>query len=216
MSGLTLYGYWRSGPSYRVRIAMALKGLAYRYVGVNLLAGEQTEPDNAARHPLRLVPSLELADGRILTQSPAILEWLDEVYPAVPLLPAEPMARAQIRAMAALIGCDIHPLHNLRILGYLGAEMGHDNESRLLWSRHWISQGFAGLEALLKHTEPGPYCWGDMPSLADIYLIPQVYSARRWGIDMASYPRLAAIEAAALTHPAFAAAHPDQQPDAVK
>lgn len=215
MSGLVLYNYWRSGPSYRVRIALALKGLAFQYVGVNLLEDEQAGPENAARHPLRLVPSLRLRDGRLLTQSPAILEWLEETYPDPPLLPADPFARVQVRAMAAMIGCDTHPLHNLRVLRYLETQMGQDGAARSAWARHWLEVGLAGLEAILAQAPPGQFCWGDAPGLADIYLAPQLLSARRFGITVADYPRLAAIEAAALAHPAFAAAHPDRQPDAV-
>lgn len=215
MSSLTLYNYWRSGPSYRVRIALALKGVAYRYVGVNLLADEQAGPENRSRNPLGLVPSLELGDGRILTQSPAILEWLEETFPDPPLLPNDPFARAQVRAMAALIGCDVHPLHNLRILRYLETQMGQDGAARIQWAGHWIHEGLMGLESLLEQAGPGRFCFGDTPSLADLTLIPQMLSARRFGLETGRYRRLAEIEANALVHPAFAGAHPERQPDAI-
>lgn len=215
MSGLVLYNYWRSGPSYRVRMALALKGISYTYVGVNLLADEQLSPAHRARHPLHLVPSLQLPDGRMLTQSPAILEWLEETYPDPPLLPGDAWARAQIRAMAALIGCDIHPLQNLRVLKYLETECHLDPVQRLAWGKRWIVDGFAALETLIGQNRPGRFAWGDAPSLVDLYLLPQMLSARRFQVDVRTYPVLCTIEETALAHPAIASAHPDRQPDAV-
>lgn len=216
MSRLVLYNYWRSGPSYRVRMALALKGVAYEYVGINLLADEQRSPAHGARHPLHLVPSLQVPDGRMLTQSPAILEWLEETYPDPPLLPGDAWARAQIRAMAALIGCDIHPLQNLRVLKYLETECQQDPSQRSAWCRRWIVDGFAALETLIAQGRPGRFAWGDAPSLVDVYLLPQMLSARRFQVDLSLYPALCAIEEAALAHPAIASAHPDRQPDAAK
>lgn len=211
---LTLYNYWRSGPSYRVRIALALKGLAYRYVSVDLRAGAQGDPANAARNPQRLAPTLELADGTFLTQSPAILEYLEEAYPAPALLPQAPEARARVRAMGALIACDIHPLHNLRVFQYLASAFGAEQPAQAAWARRWIEEGLEALEALAGQAPEGPFLWGEAPMLADCHLIPQLFSARRFGAELARFPRLLAIEAAALAHPAFAAAHPARQPDA--
>lgn len=211
---LTLYNYWRSGPSYRVRIALALKGVAYRYVPVDLRTGVQGEAANRARNPQAFVPTLELKDGTLLTQSPAILEWLEETHPTPALLPTEPLARARVRAMAALIACDIHPLHNLRILLHLRDALGQDQEGINSWSRRWIEEGFTALETMLAQGPAGRFCWGDAPTLADVTLIPQIASGARFDVDMGRFPRLAAINAAAQAHPAFQAAHPMQQPDA--
>jgi len=210
---LTLHNYWRSGPSYRLRIALALKAVPYRYVAVSLLKDEQQTEAFAAKNPQKLIPALELADGTILTQSPAILEWLDETHPEPPLLPREPTARAKVRAMAALIACDISPLNNLRVLKVL-KEFGVSQEDRDGWAPRWISEGFAALEALVAQGPGGPFCWGDAPGLADVHLIPQIFGAQRFGVDMSRFPRLSAINAAAAEHPAFQAAHPTRQPDA--
>lgn len=211
---LTLHNYWRSGPSYRMRIALALKGLEYRYVPVSLIAGEQASEAFAARNPQKLVPTLELPDGTILTQSPAMLEWLDETYPMPPLLPSDALARAKVRAMAALIACDIHPLHNMRVLLYLRSELAQPAEAISAFARRWIEDGFAALEVLLAQGPGGPFCWGDTPTIADINLIPQVLSSSRYGVELEKFPRIAAINAAAAAHPAFQAAHPNRQPDA--
>lgn len=211
---LTLYNYWRSGPSYRLRIALALKGLPYRYAAVSLIAGEHAGEAYAARNPQKLVPALELDDGTVLTQTPAILEWLEETHPAPPLLPQEALGRARVRAMAALIACDIHPLHNLRVLRYLSNPLEQPQEARDAWARRWIEDGFTALEALLAQGPGGRFCWGDAPTLADVHLVPQLYSAGRFGVDMSRFPRLAAINTAAQAHPAFEAAHPTRQPDA--
>ncbi|MGE3303658.1 MAG: maleylacetoacetate isomerase [Hyphomonadaceae bacterium] len=209
---LTLYNYWRSGPSYRVRIGLALKGLAYDYVGVNLLAHEQKSPENRARHPQALVPTLEV-DGLRLTQSPAILEWLEETHPSPPLLPAKPADRAIVRGMAGVVACEIHPINNLRVQAYLRAAFSADDAAVSAWQTQWLTEGFAALEALTGQ-HGGAYCFGDAPTLADIHLIPQIATARRVRFDMAPYPRLSAINERALAHPAFQAAHPDKQPDA--
>lgn len=209
---MILHGYWRSGAAWRVRIALALKGLDYDQRGVDLRAGAQRSDAFVALNPQGMVPALEV-DGAVLTQSPAILEWLEETYPLPSLLPADPVARAQVRAMAALIGCDIHPLNNLRVGKALREAFGADQAVVDAWAARWIAPGFAALEALVARHGTG-WCFGDVPTVADCYLIPQIYSARRFNVPLEAFPRLLAIEAGAAAHPAFAAAHPDRQPDA--
>lgn len=209
---MILHGYWRSGAAWRTRIALALKGLDYDQQGVDLRSGVQRSPAFVALNPQGMVPALEI-DGAILTQSPAILEWLEETYPAPPLLPADPVARAGVRAMAALIGCDIHPLNNLRVGKALRETFGADQAAVDVWAGRWITPGFAALEALVARHGAG-WCFGDAPTLADCYLIPQIYSARRFNVPLEAFPGLLAVDAAAAVHPAFAAAHPDRQPDA--
>jgi maleylpyruvate isomerase len=209
---MILHGYWRSGTSYRTRIALELKGVAYEQRGVDLRQGAQRSDAYLALNPQGLVPALEV-DGAVLTQSPAILEWLEEVYPTPPLLPAEPVDRAAVRAMAALIGCDIHPLNNLRVGKALRETFGADQDGIEAWAERWIAPGFAALEAQVAR-HGGGWCFGSAPTVADCYLIPQIYSARRFKAPLDGFPRLLAIEAAAAEHPAFVAAHPDNQPDA--
>jgi len=209
---MILHGYWRSGTSYRTRIALNLKGLTYEQRGVDLREGDQRSAAYLRLNPQGLVPALEV-DGTVLTQSPAILEWLEETYPTPPLLPTDPVARAQVRAMAALIGCDIHPLNNLRVGKALRKDFGADQAAVDAWAAHWIAPGFAALESLVAQYGNG-WCFGDAPTLADCYLIPQIYSARRFNVALGAFPRLLAIEAAADADPAFQAAHPDRQPDA--
>ena len=209
---MILHGYWRSGTSYRTRIALNLKGLTYAQHGVDLRQGAQRSEDYLRLNPQGLVPALEV-DGAVLTQSPAILEWLEETHPTPPLLPSDPVARAQVRAMAALIGCDIHPLNNLRVGKALREGFGADQAAVDAWAARWIQPGFAALEALVAQHGDG-WCFGAAPTLADCYLIPQIYSARRFNVTLDAFPRLLAIEAAAEAHPAFQAAHPDRQPDA--
>lgn len=209
---MILHGYWRSGAAYRTRIALALKGLAYDQQGVDLRTGAQKSEAFVALNPQGMVPALEV-DGAVLTQSPAILEWLEETHPAPALLPAEPVDRAHVRAMAALIGCDIHPLNNLRVGKALRETFGADQAAVDAWAARWILPGFEALEALVARHGAG-WCFGEAPTLADCYLIPQVYSARRFNVALDAFPRLLAIDAAAAVHPAFVAAHPDAQPDA--
>ena len=209
---LILHAYWRSGTSYRTRIALNLKGLAYEQRPVNLLEGEQGGDAYRALQPQGLVPALE-HDGEVLTQSPAILEWLEETYPQPPLLPLEAVERAQVRAMAAVIGCDIHPLNNMRVLRALKRELTATDEQLSAWEDRWIGDGFAALEVMIARHGAG-FCWGDRPSLADCYLIPQVYSAVRFGVDLEPYPLIRAVDARAQALEAFVAAHPDRQPDA--
>ncbi len=209
---MILHGYWRSGAAYRTRIALALKGLTYDQQGVDLRTGAQKSAAFVALNPQGMVPALEV-NGAVLTQSPAILEWLEETHPVPALLPTGPMERASVRAMAALIGCDIHPLNNLRVGKALRETFGADQAAVDAWAARWILPGFDALEALVGERGAG-WCFGDAPTLADCYLIPQVYSARRFNVPLGSFPRLLAIDAAAALHPAFIAAHPDNQPDA--
>ncbi|MEN5059270.1 maleylacetoacetate isomerase [Luteimonas sp. TWI1416] len=215
-AALTLYGYWRSSAAYRVRIALHLKALAFASEPVHLLrdGGEQRAPAHAARNPQRLVPVLRHGE-RMLTQSLAIIEYLDEVFPSLPLLPADPVARHRARALAQLVACDIHPLGNLRVLQFLEREWGIDPVARTRWIERWVADGLAAFETLLGEApEAGRFCVGDAPGLADCALVPQLYNARRFGIDLAPYPHILAIESACLAMPAFTAARPEAQPDA--
>ncbi len=212
MSDLILHDYWRSGTSYRTRIALNLKGVAFESRPVDLRAGQQASDGYRSLNPQGLVPALQVG-GEVLTQSPAILEWIEETFPDPPLLPRDALGRAQVRAMAALVACDIHPLNNLRVLKALKGEFEADQATLNSWAGRWIHPGFAALETLVARHGAG-WAWGATPSLADCGLVPQVYSARRFKIDLAAYPRLVAIEAAAAVHPAFVAAHPERQPDA--
>ena len=209
---MILHGYWRSGAAYRVRIALALKGIAYETQGHDLRTGAQKAADYVALNPQGMVPALQI-DGAVLTQSPAILEWLEETHPQPPLLPVDPLDRAQVRAMAALIVCDIHPLNNLRVGKSLREDFGADQAAVDAWAARWIVPGFTALEALVARDGDG-WCFGNTPTLADACLIPQIYSAHRFNVPLDAFPRLLAIDAAARAHPAFIAAHPDRQPDA--
>ena len=212
---MKLYTYFRSSAAYRVRIALNLKGLAYDAVPVHLVkgGGEHLQDAYRAVNPSALVPSLQ-DEGATITQSMAILEYLEETHPATPLLPAAPLERARVRELAQMIACDIHPLNNLRILRYLVRTLGVSDDAKNEWYRHWIKEGFAALEAhLARDPAPGRFCHGDTPTMADCFLVPQVYNAQRFDIDMTAYPRIAAINDACAALPAFAAAHPAQQPD---
>jgi maleylacetoacetate isomerase len=213
---MKLYTYFRSSAAYRVRIALNLKGLPYEAVPVHLVrhGGEQLKDDYRAVNPSALVPTFQ-DDGAMITQSMAIIEYLEETHPAVPLLPADPLARAHVRELAQMVACDIHPVNNLRILRYLVRTLAISDEAKNEWYRHWVKEGFAALEAhLARGPAPGRFCHGDTPTMADCFLVPQVYNASRFDIDMTSYPRIAAIDAACAGLPAFIAAHPAQQPDA--
>jgi len=215
---LVLHGYFRSGTSYRTRIALNLKGAAYEQSPVNLVEGAHAEPAFQALNPQKLVPAL-IADGEALTQSPAILEWIEETWPHPPLLPADRLDRARVRAFAAAIGCDIHPLQNLRVLNKVKTDYGADQSGALAWARHWMASGFDALETLMAAQAPnnattGPFFLGAAPSMAEVYLVPQMFNARRFELDLAPYPHLTAADEAAQALPAFAAAHPSRQPDA--
>ena len=211
---MTLYGYFRSSTSYRTRIAMNLKGLDYDYIAVNLAQDEQLKNEFLSLNPQGLVPVLQ-ADDLLLFQSPAILEWLEEVYPKNPLLPKDAAGRMQVRALSAMIGCDIHPLNNRRVLQYLRNELSVDEAEVIKWCNRWISEGFAALEKrLVADKTRGKFCYGDSPSFADCYLIPQVSSARRFEVDLNPYPNIVQIDAHCHTLKAFSDADPMQQPDA--
>lgn len=209
---LILHGYWRSSAAYRVRIALNLKGIAFTHVTHDLRTGAQRDPAYLALAPQGLVPALE-ADGTAVTQSPAILEWLEERWPSPPLLPTDTDDRAIVRAMAALIGCDIHPLNNLRVLKALKHDFVAGQPAIDAWAARWIGDGFAALEALIARHGDG-FAFGDRPTLADCYLVPQVFSAERFGVDLSPYPALMAACIRARALPEVAAAHPSLQPDA--
>lgn len=212
----TLYSYFRSSASYRVRIALNLKGVPYETAAVHLLnqGGEQLLPAFTRLNPHALVPVL--ADqGKLLTQSMAMLEYLEERYPTPSLLPGDAFARAHIRELSLAIACEIHPLNNLRVLRYLKHALAVDEAQKTAWIQHWIKLGFTALEQqLAADTTRGHFCVGDAPTMADCFLIPQIFNARRFEVDMAPYPTLCAIEAACNALPAFEQAHPAQQPDA--
>jgi maleylpyruvate isomerase len=208
---MILHSYWRSGAAYRTRIALNLKGLEYDQRDVDLRQKAHRTADYLAINPQGMVPALEV-DGAILTQSVAILEWLEEAYPEPALLPAALLGRARVRAMAALIGSDIHPLNNLRVLGAVRS-LGADQAGVDAWAGGWIAAGFDALEQMVEKDGAG-WSFGAAPTLVDCYLIPQLYSARRFNVDLTPWPRLLAVEQTAETHPAFIAAHPDKQPDA--
>jgi maleylacetoacetate isomerase len=214
---LALYTYWRSSAAYRVRIGLGLKGLVWTPRPVHLLrdGGQQHGAAYAALNPQELVPTLVHGDV-VLTQSMAILEYLDETFAdGVRLLPADAAGRARVRALAQLIACDVHPLNNLRVMQYLSHELTADEAARECWTTHWMLQGFAALEAQLAGSPAtGRFCHGDAPGLADCCLVPQLYNARRFNIDLAAWPSLQRIEQACLALPAFAAARPEAQPDA--
>jgi maleylpyruvate isomerase len=215
-TAVKLYSYFRSSAAYRVRIALHLKGLPFDYVPVHLLraGGEQFTAEFRMVSPQAQVPVLE-DDGAALTQSLAIIEYLDECHPAVPLLPREPLQRARVRALALTIACDIHPLNNLRVTRYLANRFAIDEEGRTAWMRHWIALGLDGFEATLAAGggARGRYCCGSTPTLADCCLIPQLFNARRVGLDTAAWPRAAAIDAACQELDGFRRAHPELQPD---
>lgn len=209
---LTLYSYYRSGTSYRVRLALNYKGVTYEQKPVNLKAGEQHGEAYRRLNPQGLLPALETPDG-LLTQSPAILEWIEETHPDPALLPAGTHERAKVRAAAAVIGCDTHPIQNLRILKYLKTGLDQDQAAIDAWSRHWIAEGFNAVEQMIRQAAR-PFAFGEKPTLADIYILPQIYNAHRFGLDLKPYPRIRDIEAACADIPAFRAAHPSRQPDA--
>jgi maleylacetoacetate isomerase len=212
---MELFTYYRSTSSFRVRIALALKGLDYQALPINLIApqgGEHQQPAYLKINPQGRVPALRTDEGELLIQSPAIIEYLEERYPQVPLLSKDLAKRAHERAVAALIGCDIHPLHNVSVLNQL-RQLGHDEPQVVQWIGHWITQGLAAVEHLIG--DEG-YCFGSAPGLADVYLIPQLYAAERFNISLEAYPRIRRVAALAVQHPAFVKAHPANQPDTPK
>jgi maleylacetoacetate isomerase len=208
MTSPILFDYYRSSASYRVRIALNLKGIAYERVSVNLLEGGQKSPDYRALNPQGLVPMLEV-EGHRITQSLAIIDYLDATWPDPHLVPRDPAERAHVLALALTIACDIHPLNNLRVLRYLEEELGQGTDERTRWYAHWIAEGFAALEALAS-PRAGRFLFGDTPGLADICLVPQLFNARRFSVPVDAYPTLLRAEEEANKLEAFAAAHPDR------
>lgn len=212
---MTLHGYWRSSASYRVRIALALKGVEVKHVAVNLREGAQGQAEHRARNPQGFVPVLELEDGTQLTQSLAILDYLDAAYPETSLLPANPILRAKILSTSLVIGADIAPIQNLSVLKYLRAEYGQEDAGVTDWARHWIARGFAALEHKASETTT-PFLLTETPSLFECCLVPQAYNARRFGVDMSAFPRLSDIDARCRALPTFQDAAPENQHDAIK
>ena len=213
---MELYSFFRSGTSHRLRIALNLKGLKPRHHAIDLRVDDQAKAAYKAVNPQGLVPALTLDDGTTLIQSPAIIEWLEERFPTPALLPSTPEARARVRALAAMVGCDIHPINNRRILQYLRKHFRADEAAVNAWCANWITAGFDAIELLLaQDTTRGDFCFGGTPSLADVYLVAQVESARRFGVDIARWPLIGAVDGACGRLDAFAKAAPAAQPDAV-
>ncbi|HYH21629.1 MAG TPA: maleylacetoacetate isomerase [Azospirillum sp.] len=212
---MKLHNYYLSSASFRVRIALNLKGLPYEYLSHHLRRSEHRSPEFLALNPQGLVPALELDDGAVLTQSMAIIEYLEEAHPEPALLPHGLRERARVRALAQAIACDIHPINNLRVLKYLESPLGHEQEARDTWYRHWVTVGFDGLETELAGSPAtGRFCHGDTPTLADVCLLPQVFNAQRFNTDLTPYPTIRRIAAECMTLPAFADAAPEKQPEA--
>ena len=209
---MILYGHALSSASYRVRIALGLKRLQFTTVLLDLRGGEQRLEGFLRINSQGFVPALALDDGTVLTQSAAIIEYLDEIHPDPPLLPAAALARARVRALSQAITCDVHPLNNLRVLQYLEKDLGHDKTLRDAWYRNWVQLGFDAIERrLIQDSETGRFCHGDAPTLADVCLVPQVFNARRFAVDLGPYPRIAGIDAACRELPEFQGAAPDRQ-----
>ncbi len=210
---MRLYNYFRSSASFRVRIALALKGLAYDYVPVHLVREEHLAPGYAELSPSRLVPLLVDGDARI-GQSLAIIEYLDEQHPEPPLMPADALGRARVRALALDVACEIHPLNNTRVLRYLTRELGHDEAARNAWYRHWVEDGLAAIERQLVHPATGRFCHGDTPTLADCVLVPQIFNARRFECQLDHVPAVMRVFEECMRLPAFDGAQPNRCPDA--
>ncbi|HUE09751.1 MAG TPA: maleylacetoacetate isomerase [Steroidobacteraceae bacterium] len=209
---MILYGYPLSSASYRVRIALALKGLDVTTVHKELRRGEHRQADFLQINSQGFVPALSLDDGHVLTQSMAIIEYLEEIYPQPPLLPKAPAARARVRALCQLIACDVHPLNNLRVLKYLEGPLALEQSTRDAWYHHWVRAGFEALEmSLARDSGAGRYCYDDSLSMADVCLVPQVFNARRYALDLTPYPRIVAIDAACRAIPAFQVAAPERR-----
>lgn len=212
---MKLIGYFRSSAAFRVRIALNLKGIKVEHASRHLRRGEQSAPDYAAINPQKLVPALVLDNGAVLTQSLAIMEYLEETHPEPALLPKDPVGRARVRALSLIVSADIHPIQNLRVMGYLREKFGQTEESAFAWSRHWIETGFDAYEATLRNDPgTGTFSHGDSPTMADMCLVPQVFNAARFKVDMKRYPTIQRIYDACMKHPAFDAAQPSKQPDA--
>ncbi|MGI2257717.1 maleylacetoacetate isomerase [Shewanella sp. GXUN23E] len=212
---MTLYGYWRSSAAYRVRIALNIKNIEAAHKSVHLVnnGGEQHSPEYVTLNPQQLVPALVLDNGEVLTQSLAIIEYLEQAFPVPRLLPTDAVTQAKVRALAGTIACDIHPLNNLRVLQYLTGTLGVDDEAKTEWYRHWINIGFSAIEPQLA-ISAGQYCFGDTITLADVCLVPQVYNARRFNMDLTAFPHIVRIADSCNMQPAFAAAAPENQADA--
>ena len=214
---MKLYSYFRSSASFRVRIALAMKGLSYDYIPVHLIkeGGQQFAPDYKALNPASLVPALQEDAGSVLTQSLAIIEYLEETRPEPPLLPKNAAGRARVRALALSIACEIHPLNNLRVLGYLTKTLGVSEEQKNAWYRHWVETGLATVEAMLaEDARTGTFCHGETPTLADVVLVPQIFNAQRFNCRLDHVPTVMRIHERCLTVPAFARSVPGEQPDA--
>jgi maleylacetoacetate isomerase len=212
---MNLYTFFRSSAAFRVRIALNIKGLQYNSISKAFAKNEHRSEDYLLINPQGLIPTLE-ADGNLLSQSLAIIEYLEETHPTPPLLPKEPAARAKVRAMALAIACEIHPLNNLRVLNYLRQQFGQSEDGVNTWYRHWVAEGFTGLETMVREASwTKRYCCGDTLSMADVLLVPQMFNARRFKCDLEPYPTLVAISEHLETLPAFEAARPELQPDAV-
>ncbi|HXG82032.1 MAG TPA: maleylacetoacetate isomerase [Sphingomicrobium sp.] len=209
MAKALLYDYFRSSASYRVRIALNLKGIDYEQRSISLVQGDQKAASYRALNPQGFVPMLEI-DGHRLTQSLSIIAYLDQTRPDPPLMPADPAEAAHVRSLALAVACDIHPLNNLRVLKYLQGTFGIDDAAKDLWYRHWIEEGLAALEEMAK-PHAGAFLFGDSPTIADICLVPQLYNARRFSVPVADYPTLRRADETASAHPAFGKAHPDRQ-----
>lgn len=207
---MKLYTYYRSSAAYRVRIALNLKGIDYTAEDINLLEAQQKSEQYKASNPQGLIPALELDDGNVISQSTAILEWLEETHPTIPLLPEDPLTRSKVRSLANHIACDIHPLNNVSVLMYLKKSLDADQQQIDLWYSQWVSRGFEGIEAVAREGN-GEYCFGQKPGLADCYLIPQVYNALRFNVDVNAFPALLSIYHHCNTIEAFRLAHPDHQ-----
>jgi maleylacetoacetate isomerase len=210
---MKLYNYFRSSASFRVRIALELKGLSYDYLPVHLVKGEHKQAGYAAISPTALVPTLELDSGERLGQSMAIMEYLDETHPNPPLLPADAVGRATVRALAQLIACEIHPLNNLRVLKYLTRDLKVDEEAKNTWYRHWVRDGLEAFERQLATLPASTYCYGDTPTLADCCLVPQIFNGKRFNVNFDDLPRTMAAFDACMAHPAFQKAQPSSCPD---
>lgn len=210
---MKLHNYFRSSASFRVRIALEIKGLRYDYLPVHLVKGEHKSDAYTAVSPSGLVPTLETDDGQRLGQSMAIIEYLDEVHPQPPLLPADPVDRARVRGLAQLIACEIHPLNNLRVLKYLVRELKVEEEAKNAWYRHWVRNGLEAFERELAQLPRGTYVWGDTPTLADCCLVPQIFNGRRFDVDFSGLDRTMAAFDACMQHPAFQRAQPASCPD---